>query len=77
MNGLIEDLRSLRDGQDDQLGRLLTRAVRALRKAGRVRRALATLVDAHDEVPSTLTAYEWRVARTVLGRGLKRSRRAR
>jgi hypothetical protein len=77
MRGLIDDLKHLRDGQDDELGRLLDRAVRALRTGARVRHALAVLVDAHDETPSMLTEDEWKVARTVLGRRVKRGGRAR
>lgn len=77
MNGLIEDLLSLRDGKNDELGRLLLRATNVLRAAGRVRRALSALVDAHDQVPSMLTSEEWTEARAALGRGpLKCRRRA-
>jgi hypothetical protein len=72
---LIAELLDLRDGKKDSLGRLLLRAANALGGCGRIRRALEALVEAHDQVPSMLTAEEWKNARAALGRGPIKCRR--
>ena len=73
---LVEELLSLRDGKDDDLGRLLLRAAKALRGTGHVRRALEALADAHDQKPSMLTAQKWDEARAALGRKGKGRRKS-
>jgi hypothetical protein len=65
-DSIIGDLESLRDGENDGLGKVLGSAIAALRRADRIQAALADLIAAHDEVPSMLTAAEWDAARKVL-----------
>lgn len=69
---LIDALRSLQDGQSDELGALLGRAARAVSRLEiqnkKLSSALAGLVEAHDEAPSMLTTAEWEMARQALGK---------
>lgn len=73
INGLIEDLKALQDGQQDALGNLLLRAANVLTflrvERHRLHGVLLELVEAHDEKPGGLTPAHWKKARKALKTG--------